>query len=360
VREEFTPNQVINGVPAFTLSQPYYAGGKVGLQPVIDFPLDLRANKWGYDQQWNLTLERELPYRIAVRTSYVGAKGTNWPYSRDVQIPPPSTIPFTPERRPYGPDRFSSIIVADLGGNSTYHGMELEATRQFSSGLYIRSWYNWAKSLNDVQGGLFGEVTGVSAQNPYDRAADKGFQQGSIPHSARIMASYDLPFGRGQRYLKEGILNQVLGGWQINPLLTWAGAPRWTPNFSGVDTANVGIAGGRPDVIAGCDPNAELAPDIINNRACFAIPPNGRFGNAQRGILKGTRTWNTFLSVFKQWNLTPLENGPYFKLEMYINNVFNHSNNYLGALNVQSGVFGNIYPIASDTRSIYFRLRLGF
>jgi hypothetical protein len=361
MRENFGPNQIINGAPLFTIDSPFPGGpGQVGLQNVTVAPLNQRTQIWPYDQQWNVTVEREFPFQFSGRASYVGTKGTNWAVLRNLQIPPPSTIAFSPSRRPYGADVFNVINYADLGGNSTYHGLELEAGRQFSSGLYFRGWYNWAKSLNDVQGGLFGEIQGLPLENPYNRAAEKGYQEGYIPHTARILASYELPFGRGKRFLPgaRGFVNHLVGGWQVNPLLYLRGTSRWTPVFSGQDPANVGVSGGRADAL--CNPNRSLSDRIIYNQNCLALPPNGRFGNASRGSLIGPRNWSTFFSVLKTWQLTGRENGPYFKFEAYMDNVFSHSNDSVATFNIASGQFGELRPNNWEVRSIYFRLRIGF
>ncbi|MFN0170975.1 MAG: TonB-dependent receptor domain-containing protein [Bryobacteraceae bacterium] len=360
--ENFTPNQIVNGQPSFTLSSPFPGGGgAVGLQGVTYLPVDLRANNWPYDQQWNLTLERELPYAMAARISYVGSKGTHWPYTVNLQVPRPSTIPFTPARRPYGPNVFSSIGMQTLGGNSTYHGLELELTRQFSRGLYIRSWYEWKKSLNDVNGGLFGSVSGDGLEDPGDRLREKGWQDGVVPHKARLAAVYTLPVGRGQQFLATApvLVNHLLGSWTVAANFNFLTGQRYTPTFSGVDTANVGRSSGRPDQL--CNPNGfGSTPGRLWNPACFAVPPSGRYGSTSRGMLAGPVVWNTQLNVFKQWWLTGKENGPYFKTEMYVDNLFNHANTTgPNSLDIRSPQFG-FFRYNGQYRTIYLRLRVGF
>ena len=92
------------------------------------------------------------------RVSYVGSKGTQWPYNVNVQVPRASTIPFTASRKVFGAEPYASITDYRLGGNSNYHGVEAELLRQFSSGLYVRSWIEYRSILNDVEGGRFGWV----------------------------------------------------------------------------------------------------------------------------------------------------------------------------------------------------------
>ncbi|MBM3801333.1 MAG: hypothetical protein FJW26_03365 [Acidimicrobiia bacterium] len=364
LNESFGPNQVVNGIPTFTLDNAFPAVGAVPLQNVSVYPLNLRRDRWPTDQQWNVAVEKEIWRGTVFSATYVGAKGTHWPYSYNAQRPPASTIPFTPDRKRYGAAPYNNITVQDLGGNSTYKGLELQLTRQFSSGLYIRGWYETKKVLNDVSAGLFGwnGPGGAAIEDPFDRTRDKGWMDGVQPHRARVTAVWDLPFGKGQRFLNQSRLaNQVLGGWTVSPIFSANGDARQTPGFAGFDSANVGSTGGRPDLVAGCDPNKPAPgarPGILWNAACFTIPKSGTYGNAPRGVLKNPWFPQLDLNVFKIWYFK--ENGPYLKFEMYGSNIINHTPaTGPAALNITSPQFG-LFTSTWGTRSIYFRARVGF
>ena len=92
--ERFGPNQIVNGAPQFSLDAPFPTG-QPGLSDVYSAPVNARKNAWPYDQQWNLTVERELPGGFSVRTSYVGSKGTQWPYVRNLQVPAATGLPVS-------------------------------------------------------------------------------------------------------------------------------------------------------------------------------------------------------------------------------------------------------------------------
>jgi hypothetical protein len=357
--EKFGPNELVNGVPQFTLSSPFPTGTS-GLSDVYSAPVRGRKDAWPYDQQWNLTVERELPGGFSLRTSYVGSKGTQWPYVSNLQVPQASTVPFSPERRPLGPDRFSSVNQFELGGNSTHHGLEIEGARQFSRGLYLRGWYGWLKTLNDVQAGLFGSSTGDFIEDPYNRGREKGWQDGTVPVKARIVAVYEMPFGRGKSFGQgmPGVVNHIVGDWTVIPAFVIDSGTRYTPFFSGSDPANVGRSGGRPDAL--CDGNGfGSGPGVIWDRNCYAVPGQGSFGTASRGSLAGPTTWNMDFNMFKKWNLLGREDGPYFKAEMYSTNIFNHRNSTgPQSTDIANPNFGRFRP--GGNRGIYFRLRVGF
>ena len=137
-----------------------------------------------------------------------------------------------------------------------------------------------------------------------------------------------------------------------------------TPSFGGADTPNVGRSGGRPDILPGCRASgfdgSYQGGKVVWNRACFAQPRNGSYGNAPRGMLKQPRDPHFNINVFKVFPLTKYENGPYFKLEAFVTNPMNHTNpSGPNSLNINDPRFGR-YAASWHTRNIIFRLRLGF
>ena len=98
--EVFGPNEIVNGVPLLTFDRPF-PSGVVGPQLINGVGINTRREKWPYDQQWNLTLEKELPGAFAGRASYVGAKGSQWPYYRNLQQPRPSTGALRSQRHAF-------------------------------------------------------------------------------------------------------------------------------------------------------------------------------------------------------------------------------------------------------------------
>ena len=370
LNESFGPTEIVNGVPTLTFSKAFPAPGTgaTSLQNPRAILLNTRTENWPTDKQWNLTLERELGSGMTGRLSYVASKGTHWPYNVNVQIPRASTIPFTASRKVFGAEPYGSITDYRLGGNSNYHGWEAELLRQFSSGLYLRAWAEYRSILNDVEGGRFGWVGpgGFATEDPYNRSRDKGWTDGNLPFRSRLVAVYSLPLGKGQRYLSgaTGVINQLVSQWTVTPIITMNMGGRSTPNFGGFDSPNVGRSGGRPDIQPGCNPNGfgdnTVPYTSYWNSSCFSIPASGNYGTATRGVLQQPRDPQFNLNIFKVFPLTPYENGPYFKLEAYINNPLNHTNpSGPNSLTFNDPRFGQ-YAASWHTRNMFFRLRLGF
>jgi hypothetical protein len=108
---------------------------------------------------------------------------------------------------------------ADDSGKARTHALEVNFQRRFSKGLNINASYSRMMQENKT---IFENEfnTTPTVWWPSDTAR---------PHRFTLTGIYELPFGRGRSYLKEGVLNHLFGGWQIaatyefqhGPLLGW-------------------------------------------------------------------------------------------------------------------------------------------
>ena len=122
-------NNIVNGAAQVTLANPFSLPGTPGTVALVAVTPDLKNS---YAQQYTLTLERELTRDIGLRVSYIGSKGTQLAYRRDVNQPAASTVAFSNARRPY--PLFSSINYADNGANMLYSGLQTAVQKRFSNG----------------------------------------------------------------------------------------------------------------------------------------------------------------------------------------------------------------------------------
>ena len=223
--------------------------------------------------------------------------------------------------------------------------------------------YTWSKSIDDASN--FFPSTGDPnyPQNSYNLRAERGRSNFDVRHRFSASYVYDLPFGKGRKYLADGGgWSTLLSGWQTAGVVTLQSGRPFTVALSReFDNSGTGIsalgfgANDRPNLIG----NPEISnrsPERWFNTGAFVIPPAGTFGNSGRNILDGPGYQSVNASLIKNTSLTERVNLQ-FRAETF--NLFNHPNfnlpdNFLG-----SPTFGQITS-ARDPRHIQFGLKLLF
>jgi hypothetical protein len=122
--------------------------------------------------------------------------------------------------RPYpqfGP--ITSNCCLENLGQSTYNALQTALERRFHNGLNLLASYTYSKTITDADSS-FSTETGFNsnvfgAQNPYNLRGEKAVSYQDVPHAFVVSYMYELPVGRGKKYLNHGAGAEVLGGWQI-------------------------------------------------------------------------------------------------------------------------------------------------
>ncbi len=262
-------NAFANNQPLFRLASPFAVPGLTGTLNSAGLVPGLRN---AYALQYSLTIERELARHLGLRLSYIGTKGTQLAYMRNLNQPRASSQPFAQSRRPF--PAYNNITFADNGANNSYQGMQLGLTRRFEGGLQLSSTWIWAKQLSEVDDTNNADINTL-IENAYDRARERANVYSVPRHQWMNQALYELPFGKGRLW----------GGWQVNVLLNLSTGHWLNPQFTGADPSNTNTIGGRPDVVGPLSYPKTLA--AWYDRSAFAVPSGGRFGNAGRNIVEG-------------------------------------------------------------------------
>jgi hypothetical protein len=338
--ENYT-NAIQNGQALFAFPNPFPSNlglVEVPSQAVNGYPLDMRDGKI---HQFNATVEHQVK-DIGLRLSYVGSRtrGQNGFY--EVDKPQPSTIPFTPDRRPYPQFVSVQLLRRDLAAN--YDSLTLEGRRRVGQFAFDTFW-TWANNLDNYEmlasgyGTLYGPQNGVFGdQNPYSPLL-WNHDHVTPHHRVVISVEWNLPFGRGRRYLSSapGVVDKVLGGWTAYWLGFFQTGQWFSPFFTTTDPSNTNSFGGMPDRIAnGNLPPGQRTVDHWFNTSAFKIPgcPDsdpacanpaniGRFGNSGINILEGPGLNAQNLSLRKRFVLTE---RLHLDIMALCSNLFNHPN----------------------------------
>jgi hypothetical protein len=348
------------GLP-LTISDPFPAFFPFPLpDSALAIQRDLRT---AYMQHWNLNVQRQFGANNVLEVAYVGSKGTKLLTARDINQPQPSVLPpglpFVPRPDP----RFDDIDLLESRANSSYQSLQARFERRLSRGLATLVSYTWAKSIDDASNFFSSAGDPNFPQNSYNLRAERGRSNFDVQHRLSASYSYDLPFGKGGRYLaNNGWISTMLSGWQSFGIVTLqSGRPFTVALLADIDNSGTGRsilgfgANDRPNIVG--DPRLdERSPERWFNAAAFAFPAPGTFGNVGRNTLDGPGYQNVNVSLLKNTSLSEQFN---LQLRAEFFNLFNHPNfnlpdNFLG-----SPTFGRISS-ARDPRHIQFGVKLLF
>lgn len=256
--------------------QPFIAQG-VALQAPRALQPDRRD---AYSQNWSLSVAQQLPMGLTAVIGYNGNRGTNL-FSRTYYntIDPQTLVRRLPA--------FGEIDTKENRGESEFNSLQLSLYRRVGSGITFGSEYMFSKGISTFPG------AGESGypQDVRNFEAERGVTDFDIRHVSTSYFVYELPFGKNKNYLNDGAAAAILGGWELNGILSiTSGRPvnvtisRPTNDLPDRNPNSVG----RPDIVPGVPLRGNRNGSTgWFNPAAFAIPAIGRYGNAPRNALRG-------------------------------------------------------------------------
>ena len=345
-------------VAPLAIDQPWPEGQNAPVPPgVTTYDRNLRTS---YAQQWNFTLQAEPFEDTVVSVGYNGSRGTKLIGARDINQPDAS--PIQPNYRPL--PTFSDINLIASSFDSVYHSLQAQFQCRLQTGLTGLFSYTFAKSIDNASNFFASAGDANYPQDSNNIAAERARSSFDVPHRFSGSFVYELPLGPGKKWGSSwhGGTAALLGGWQLNGIVTVQGGQPYTVALPGeFDNSNTGQssygfgAGDRPDAVR--DPHLS-SPDPAQwfDPAAFALPAYGSFGSAGRNIVRGPGLANLDFSVLKDiaWG-----EGATLQLRAEFFNALN-SPNFLNP-NVFFGTpgFGRILA-ARDGREVQFGVKLIF
>jgi len=395
-----TPN------PGANLSNPFpngivqptsrYEGPLTGYGQNI--PVRLRDLRMPVAPQWNLNLQRDLPGKVIAQVTYAGSAGIGLFTPRtDLNTLSPEvmalgetvlntrvTNPFLALPVGQRPPAASTINTATLtvaqllrpypqfglvhsyAGNeahSTYHSLQLKASRRFNDGLSFTVGYVFAKSIDDVSSlqGNF-SIQSPIYQNYYNRRADKSLSTFDVRHRLTANTVWQLPFGARGRWVREGVWSQIIGGFSLNTIVqAQGGLPLAVIAANPTVQAGLSFIQLRPNLIG--DPRGlgtTKGEQVLAwfNPAAFQQPATYTFGNSPRSLpsVRSPGFFSTNLSLGRDFRITETAKLQ-FRAEAF--NLFNRANFSFPVSTLGAAGFGRINA-TGDARQLQFALRLYF
>lgn len=353
-----------SGVPGYSLDSPVlddsFGSVPAGVNPVQAISAYEENRRTGYSMQWNFTLQRQLPKNVMVEAGYLAnasRKLASSTMSINQVLPELLTPTSNFRNRPYPQFSNVSILLPSLGV-SNYHAMLLRAEKRFSGGWNFLSTYTWSKFLNNTnEGGAVLGATGGTYSNYYNRAADYGYSENDIPHRVTLSSVYELPFGRGKRWMTDNPLRHAFGNWSLGGIASWQSAPAFTVTTQ-VNTVFSAIGALRADVSR--NPNLGSGDRSLEHwfdTDAFSQPAAAVFGNQGVNTLRGDSFLKLDMSVLRNFPLPGEGRILQFRAEFL--NLPNHAN-----FGIPGRVFGapgfGVVNSAAPPRSIQLGLRMTF
>jgi hypothetical protein len=249
----------------------------------------------GYAQNFQLSVQRDLPASLVASLTYIGIKGT-----RGQQEFVPNTYPSGAVNPcPLCPTNFYYFAS---NGNSTRHSAQLQLRRRLHNGLTANVSYTFAKAIDDSALGGRGSGSSVIAQNWLDLSAERSLSSFDQRHLVAFQLQYTTGQGIGGGALLTGWRATAFRDWTlVSNVNAGTGFPL-SPSISSALLGRTGISGPvRPDYTG--QPIYDAPPGLFLNPAAYAVPASGQWGNAGRNTITGPHQFSLNTSLRRSFRL---------------------------------------------------------
>ncbi len=292
-----------------TVPGPYYGLVTSVLEP-MNSPTSI---------QWDVEIQRQLPGKFTASIGYAGSESYHIPRKIEGNYHLPCGVDANGIPDNFGgcgsaapavtPIAFS-LYAKTYDTTANYNAMTLQVGRSVSSLLTMQTSYTFAKAMSESDavnsGNVLGGAIAQATQYPPEKGWDRSPSFFSIRNRFTENVVFSLPFGRGRRYMNNarGIVEGLLGGWQITSLGTFQSGQPFTV-LAGFGITNVGDLNDTPD-----RPNIVSKNTVtgningwINTRA-YALQAPGHLGNAPRTSAIGPNFEDLDLGLGKVFQVT--------------------------------------------------------
>jgi hypothetical protein len=275
-------NSLSDPVPPLTPIDPVNLSG-----PLLAVSRDYRTP---YVEQFNFTLERQLPGAVLLTTSYVGSlgrrqSGSNASVDLNGAAPGAANVQT---RRIYSAiyPNVTTISTVENYFTSSYHALQTSLDIRARHDMTLNVNHTWAHSIDNS------EVRYIAFATP---VTIKGSAGGDIRQRVSISWNYDVPSPKGAK----GALGFLTRNWRINALgLAQSGLP-FSVTQTGTQTNNA-TGTNRPNQVAAFSVTNANANQWFSQTA-FAAQPANVWGSEGRNLLTAPGTWNFDLGLHREF-----------------------------------------------------------
>ncbi|MGH9673773.1 MAG: hypothetical protein ACRD44_11390, partial [Bryobacteraceae bacterium] len=329
--------------------------------------------KTPYGQRWQFSIQRELPWKMVLETSYIGNTGRQIEINRDLNatplqylstslsrdqpridylgqnIPNPfrNLVPDAPGRNGANIARsglfgqypqFTGVTLNTNQGYSTYHSFGIDIDKRFSHGFTIQGGFTFSKFLEATT-----FLNGGDAM-PHYSISDQDY-----PKRLSLSYIYELPAGRGRAWSPSSrVVHAFVGGWQVQGVHVTQSGPA-------LGFGNMLLYGTIQDIAL---PSDQRTIDRWFNTSVFersntrSLASNVRTASLRFAGIRGPRPSNWDLSLLKNSYITEKMN---IQIRGEFLNAFNHP--FFAAPNTDQ--YNTAFGTIVNTRGYARRVQLG-
>ena len=309
-----------NGVPIFGTASPTPPFGVFAVSQDYTTP---------YVYNFNLNVQHQFSRTTLLQVGYVGSLGHKLSILRDINQP---VVTNGVAVRPYALQypQLATIDEAESAANSAYNSMQVQLRQSFRKGLSGTFNYTLGHAIDDTS-----DVRNTVPTNSYNLRNERGNSTFDIRQIVTSFVSYEVP-------AFTAFAPRLTKGWQLNSLLTFHGGSPINI-LAGTNVSGTGENRDRVDLVG--DPFANV-PVLTGttavqffNKAAFAKPAAGSFGNLGRNAFYGPGFGSVDFSVFKKTAITERISTE-FRVEIF--NLLNRTNWANPTATLSSSSFGQL------------------
>jgi hypothetical protein len=300
----------------------------------------------GRTQQWNVTVERQLPIDVSVSLAYVGMRSDGG-YA-DLNLNYADAGGGDAGRQLFAQAGTADIL--DWGGRTRrrYNALQTSINRPFKNGLLLKGAYTWSKAMDETDDDGWVAVTWSQPSQLTRNYALAGYDR---THNFSMGFLYDLPFAKNDN----SMVSTLARNWQVNGVFQiYSG----TPFSIGGDNTALNQRTGMQTIqqIAPINQVGPAGPNAVYYDPASFAQPGDQWGNTGRNFLRGPANWNLDMGIFRGFPV-----GRYrLEFRMQASNVLNHVRWGNPVTDFTDPNFMKIRSINGDPRRIQLGLRFEF
>ncbi len=208
----------------------------IGSEDIQPFAYDYMKNPHMY--QWNLNIQQEVLPGAAVTIGYSGSRGFNLFHQTCLNVAEATRGIVAPDRLTWAPDAERPnlnpkiddlcLLSQETSTDSWYHSLQTSFQRRFRDGWQLQVSYTFSRTIDEssqVNGGFSNNGGGISYYPEPDLR--RSLAAYHVANAFSLSSVVQLPFGQGKALGNSwnGVMETILGGWQMSNILRLATGP---------------------------------------------------------------------------------------------------------------------------------------